>query len=119
MNNREQRALRPDELRFDGDGLIPTIVQDERDGTVLMMAYMDKEALTRTLAQKRAWFYSRSRHTYWLKGETSGNVLNVENVAYDCDGDTLLLSVTVAGDGVACHTGARSCFYRSFDFEEN
>lgn len=115
----EQRTLRPDELVFNDDGLIPVIVQDSSDGVVLMMAYMDKEALDRTLAQRKAWFYSRSRQAYWLKGETSGNVLRVHAIFYDCDADTLLLQVEVEGQGVTCHTGRRSCFYRTLISEEN
>lgn len=114
----EQRALRPDELVFNEDGLIPAIVQDSSDGTVLMMAYMDREALDRTLTQRKAWFFSRSRQTYWLKGESSKNVLKVCEIRYDCDADTLLLRVGVEGQGVACHTGRRSCFYRTLFSEE-
>ena len=118
-NANEQRTLAPGELTYNSDGLIPAIVQDENDGTILMMAYMNEEALRRTLAQKKAWFYSRSRQTFWMKGETSGNVLNVSCVAYDCDGDTLLIKVTIEGDGVACHTGSRSCFYRTLPMGED
>jgi phosphoribosyl-AMP cyclohydrolase len=101
------------EVRFGPDGLVPAIVQDVSDGTVLMLGYMDAEALRRTLETGRSWFWSRSRHEYWCKGETSGDRQWVRSVSYDCDGDTLLLMVDQDGHG-ACHTGARSCFYRSF-----
>ncbi len=112
-----QQNLDPSALTFDEHGLIPAIVQDENDGAVLMMAYMDKESLRRTLKEGRAWFFSRSRQSYWLKGESSGNIVRVSRVSIDCDGDTLLLQASVKGDGVACHTGARSCFYRSLSIE--
>ena len=112
-----QQNLDPSALTFDEHGLIPAIVQDENDGAVLMMAYMDKESLRRTLKEGRAWFFSRSRQSYWLKGESSGNIVRVSRVSYDCDGDTLLLQASIQGDGVACHTGARSCFYRSLSIE--
>ena len=114
MNDFEQKALTLEELHFDSQGLIPAIVQDEGDGAVLMMAYMNEESLRRTLDEGRAWFFSRSRQAFWLKGESSGNILEVSLVSYDCDGDTLLVKVKVQGDGVACHTGSHSCFYRSF-----
>jgi phosphoribosyl-AMP cyclohydrolase len=102
-------------LRFDDRGLIPAVVQDADDGQVLMVAWMNAEAVARTLADGRTWFWSRSRHELWLKGETSGHVQHVEAVHADCDGDTLL--VLVHQDGVACHTGNRSCFYRSLRAE--
>jgi phosphoribosyl-AMP cyclohydrolase len=100
------------DLAFGSDGLAPAIVQDAGDGTVLMLAYMDREALTRTLESGRTWFWSRSRNEYWCKGETSGNRQFVREVRYDCDGDTLLVLVDQEGSG-ACHTGERSCFFRS------
>ena len=100
-------------VRFGADGLVPAIVQDAGDGTVLMLGYMDGEALRRTLQTGRSWFWSRSRGEYWCKGETSGDRQWVRAVRYDCDGDALLLVVDQDGNG-ACHTGARSCFYRSF-----
>jgi phosphoribosyl-AMP cyclohydrolase len=99
-------------VSFGTDGLVPAIVQDASDGTVLMLGYMDEEALTRTLATGRSWFWSRSRSEYWCKGETSGNRQYVREVRYDCDGDTVLLVVDQEGDG-ACHTGQRSCFFRT------
>jgi phosphoribosyl-AMP cyclohydrolase len=95
-------------LKFDAAGLLPAVVQDDRDGTVLMVAWMDAEAVRRTLASGRTWFWSRSRRQYWQKGETSGHVQHVRSVTADCDGDTLL--VRVEQEGVACHTGRRTCF---------
>ena len=102
-----------DHVHFGADGLVPAIVQDASDGTVLMLAYMDTEALKRTLDTGRTWFWSRSRKEYWCKGETSGDRQWVRSVSYDCDGDTLLVVVDQDGRG-ACHTGERSCFFRSF-----
>jgi phosphoribosyl-AMP cyclohydrolase len=102
-----------DEVDFDKmDGLVPAIVQDASDGTVLTMAYMDAEALRRTLASGRSWFYSRSRREYWQKGETSGDRQYVREVRMDCDGDALVVLVDQHGRG-ACHTGERSCFHRT------
>ena len=99
-------------LKYGKDGLIPAIVQDYKSGEVLMMAYMNKDSLKKTLKIKKTCFWSRSRQKYWVKGETSGNFQIVKAVYYDCDMDTLLIKVRQAGDGVACHTGNRSCFYR-------
>jgi len=96
----------------DPDGLVPAIVQDATDGTVLTVAYMDEEALRRTLATGRSWFYSRSRKEYWQKGETSGDRQYVRAVRVDCDGDALVVLVDQHGRG-ACHTGERTCFYRT------
>ena len=100
-------------VRYAADGLVPAVVQDATDGTVLMVGYMNDAALRRTLATGRSWFWSRSRQEYWCKGETSGDRQWVHSVRYDCDGDALLVTVDQDGDG-ACHTGARSCFYRAF-----
>jgi phosphoribosyl-AMP cyclohydrolase len=94
------------------DGLVPAIVQDATDGTVLTMAYMDAEALRRTVDSGRSWFYSRSRQEYWQKGETSGDRQYVREVRMDCDGDALVVLVDQHGRG-ACHTGERTCFYRT------
>jgi phosphoribosyl-AMP cyclohydrolase len=94
------------------DGLVPAIVQDASDGTVLTLAYMDAEALRRTLGTGRTWFYSRSRQEYWQKGETSGDRQYVREVRMDCDGDALVVLVDQHGRG-ACHTGERTCFYRT------
>ena len=96
-----------------GGGLVPAIVQDVMDGTVLTVAYMDEEALRRTLDTGRSWFYSRSRGEYWQKGETSGDRQYVREAKYDCDMDVLLFVVEQEGRG-ACHTGERSCFFRAF-----
>ncbi len=98
--------------RFDGDGLLPAIVTDETTGEVLMFAFMNREALERTLATRQAHFWSRSRKKIWKKGEESGNVLTIAEIRTDCDQDVLWLKATISGAGVACHTGARSCFYR-------
>ena len=98
---------------YNRDGLVPAIVQDYATGTVLMLAWMDDEALRRTLATGRTWFWSRSRQEYWCKGETSGDRQYVREASYDCDGDTLLIKVIQEGRG-ACHTGERSCFFTSF-----
>jgi phosphoribosyl-AMP cyclohydrolase len=95
-----------------GEGLVPAIVQDATDGTVLTVAYMDAEALRRTLDTGRSWFYSRSRQEYWQKGETSGDRQYVREVRMDCDGDALVVLVDQHGKG-ACHTGERSCFFRT------
>jgi len=93
-------------------GLLPAIVQDAKTREVLMLAWVDEEAVRRTLDTGTTWFWSRSRNEYWNKGATSGNVQRVEQVRYDCDEDALLMLVDPAGP--ACHTGETSCFYRSF-----
>jgi len=98
--------------KFDADGLIGAIVSDAATGEVLMFAAMNAEALQLTLTSGFAHFWSRSRRRLWKKGEESGNLLRVSEVRTDCDQDVLWLRVTVEGAGVACHTGARSCFYR-------
>jgi phosphoribosyl-AMP cyclohydrolase len=95
-------------LKFDAAGLLPAVVQDDGDGTVLMVAWMDAEAVRRTLSSGRTWFWSRSRRQYWQKGETSGHIQRVRSVTADCDRDTLLVRVEQVGP--ACHTGTRSCF---------
>jgi phosphoribosyl-AMP cyclohydrolase len=99
--------------KFDADGLIPAIVTDAASGEVLMFAWMNAQALAATLETRMAHFWSRSRGKLWKKGEDSGNTLTVVEARVDCDQDVLWLKVTVAGAGVACHTGARSCFYRA------
>jgi phosphoribosyl-AMP cyclohydrolase len=102
-----------EELKFDTQGLIPAIIQEVGTNEILMVAYMDKEAVQKTLETGRTWFWSRSRRQYWCKGETSGHIQKVKNVRYDCDADALL--VLVEQVGVACHTGHKSCFFRSID----
>ena len=113
MNNKNlEQTL--DSFKWDENELIPCVVQDAKDGTILMVAYMNKESLTRTLKEGKACFWSRSRQKFWLKGEESGNVQIVKKVYFDCDQDCLLIQVKQIG-GAACHTGMRSCFYRSID----
>ena len=102
-------ALAP---KFDADGLIVAIAVDADAGDVLMVAWMNREALARTITTGDAWFWSRSRGKLWRKGEESGNTLRVAEVRVDCDQDTILLKVRVGGGGVTCHRGYRSCFYR-------
>jgi phosphoribosyl-AMP cyclohydrolase len=109
-------AARDDELAqvaYNADGLVPAIVQEHATGQVLMLAWMDEQALRRTLESGRTWFWSRSRQEYWCKGETSGDRQWLRGARYDCDGDAVLLVVEQEGRG-ACHTGERTCFYRSF-----
>ena len=98
-------------LKWNVDGLVPAIVQDAANGRVLMLAWMNRAALDKTLETKRTWFWSRSRQKFWMKGESSGHVQQVKDVAYDCDGDTILIQVEQTG--AACHEGYRSCFFRS------
>jgi len=99
-----------DGLRFDAAGLIPAIIQDWQSGQVLMMAWMNREAVDKTLRTGRTHFFSRSRNKLWLKGESSGHVQHVKSVSIDCDADVLLVKVEQVG--AACHTGYDSCFYR-------
>jgi phosphoribosyl-AMP cyclohydrolase len=98
--------------KFDAGGLISAIVTDAASGNVLMFAHMNAEALTHTIQSRYAHFWSRSRGKLWKKGEESGNLLRVLEIRTDCDQDVLWLICTIEGEGVACHTGARSCFYR-------
>lgn len=105
----ESSALTP---RFDAAGLITAVVSDSVNGAPLMVAHMNAEALRLTIRTGIAHFWSRSRKTLWKKGETSGNFLNVSEILIDCDQDCVWLLATVAGNGAACHTGRRSCFYR-------
>ena len=99
--------------KFGPDGLIPAIVTDADTGDVLMFAWMNAEALALTIETGLAHFWTRSRQRIWKKGEESGNLLRVREIRTDCDQDVLWLKAQVEGDGVACHTGARSCFYRA------
>lgn len=100
-------------LKFDGKGLIPAIIQDYKNKDVLMVAYMNKESLRRTIKSGKTCFWSRSRKEYWTKGMTSGHFQFVKSIFYDCDMDAILIKVRQVD--VACHTGNRSCFYRKID----
>lgn len=102
-------------IKFSADNLVPAIIQDYATGKVLMLAYMNKEALSKTIETGNTWFYSRSRQALWMKGEESGNVQKVKEIRYDCDADTLL--ILVEQTGAACHTGHYSCFYRNLENE--
>ncbi|MDO5065751.1 MAG: phosphoribosyl-AMP cyclohydrolase [Propionibacteriaceae bacterium] len=103
-------------LKFNADGLVPAVAQEATTGAVLMLAWMDSEALARTLSSGRATYWSRSRQEYWVKGETSGNVQQVVSVHLDCDGDAVLL--TVNQSGAACHTGEPECFFTELTKED-
>lgn len=111
----EGAALAP---RFDADGLVTAVVTDAADGTLLMVAHMNAEALALTLKTGIAHYFSRSRARLWKKGETSGNIQTVRELRVDCDQDALWLKVTVAGDGPTCHTGRRACFYRRVESDD-
>jgi phosphoribosyl-ATP pyrophosphohydrolase/phosphoribosyl-AMP cyclohydrolase len=100
-------------LKYDSAGLVPAIIQDDDTGDVLTLFYMDEEAVKRTLSDKRVWRYSRQHKKLMLKGEPSGNFLDVRKVLYDCDADAVV--VRVSPTGPACHTGERTCFYRELD----
>ena len=100
-----------DNLKWTEDGLIPAIIQDAHTGRVLMMAWMNRASLEKTLETRKTWFWSRSRKKFWMKGESSGHTQSVRDIAFDCDGDVLLIQVEQVG--TACHEGFRSCFFRS------
>ena len=106
-----------DELKWDADGLIPAIAQEASSGDVLLLAFMNREALAQTLSSGQAVYWSRSRQRLWHKGEESGHFQQVHDVRIDCDADVVLLKVTQLGHqpGIACHTGRHSCFYRRFE----
>ena len=106
-----ETAVPIDSICYNEKGLVPAIVQDYLDGTVLMMAWMNRESLQKTLETGETWFWSRSRQELWHKGASSGHLQNVQTIRYDCDSDTLLVTVEQVGD-IACHTGERSCFHR-------
>ncbi|MCY7284298.1 MAG: bifunctional phosphoribosyl-AMP cyclohydrolase/phosphoribosyl-ATP diphosphatase HisIE, partial [Cyanobacteria bacterium CAN_BIN43] len=106
-----QSAVPVDQIRYNEQGLVPAIVQDYLDGTVLMMAWMNREALAKTMETGQTWFWSRSRAEFWHKGATSGHFQQVRSLRYDCDSDALLVTVEQMGD-IACHTGERSCFHQ-------
>jgi phosphoribosyl-AMP cyclohydrolase len=98
-------------IKFDENGLVPVIAQDYQDGAVLMLAYMNRESLQKTLDTKEMVYWSRSRKTLWHKGDTSGHIQKVKQMFYDCDADAILAKIEQVGD-VACHTGNRSCFFQ-------
>jgi phosphoribosyl-AMP cyclohydrolase len=100
-----------DQLKFNTDGLIPAIIQEQATGRVLMMAWMNRASLEKTIESGHTHFWSRSRQKFWMKGETSGHVQHVKDISFDCDGDTLLIQVEQVG--AACHEGYHSCFFRS------
>jgi phosphoribosyl-AMP cyclohydrolase len=100
-----------DQLKFNSDGLIPAIIQEQSTGRVLMMAWMNRASLEKTCQSGKTHFWSRSRQKFWMKGETSGHVQTVKDIALDCDGDTLLIQVEQVG--AACHEHYKSCFFRS------
>lgn len=100
-----------DKLKYNSDGLIPAIIQDHADRRVLMMAWMNRASLQKTIESGKTHFWSRSRQKFWMKGESSGHTQAVKDIAFDCDGDTLLIQVEQLGP--ACHEGYRSCFFRS------
>ena len=102
-----------DSVKWNSDGLVPAIAQDATSGRILMMAWMNREALALTAERGQAVYWSRSRNQLWHKGETSGHVQNVEEIRLDCDADVVVLQVEQIG-GIACHTGRESCFYRVF-----
>ena len=112
-----------EKLKYNDDGLIPAIIQEEVTGRVLMMAWMNKSSLKTTIEKGKTHFWSRSRQKYWMKGESSGNTQQVKSISFDCDGDTLLIQVSQVG--AACHEGYQSCFFRTindagdFDVSEN
>ncbi|MDP7600316.1 MAG: phosphoribosyl-AMP cyclohydrolase [Rhodospirillales bacterium] len=113
MSNIEKPAIEQvlGSLSFNDDGLIPAIAQQHDSGEVLMMAWMNRDAVTATLEEGRVVYWSRSRQTLWRKGESSGQVQTLKEMRWDCDSDTLLLQVDQ--DGVACHTGRRNCFFNA------
>lgn len=105
------------QFKFDQNGLMPAIVQDKKSGEVLMLAYVNRTAIQKMLKLGKTCFYSRSRQTYWIKGETSGHIQEIKNLSTDCDRDTLLIQVKQKGG--ACHLGYRSCFFHALNREGN
>jgi phosphoribosyl-ATP pyrophosphohydrolase/phosphoribosyl-AMP cyclohydrolase len=105
------QSIPVEKIQYDDRGLVPAIVQDYLDGTVLMMAWMNADSLQKTLETGETWFWSRSRQAFWNKGATSGHMQKVKAIRYDCDSDALLVTVEQIGD-IACHTGERSCFHQ-------
>lgn len=115
INKINLNDFEPSKLKFNADGLIPAIAQDYQDNTVLMMAWMNLESIQKTLETKQAVYFSRSRQELWHKGATSGHYQNIKEFYYDCDQDTILIKVEQIGD-IACHTGARACFFTQVEF---
>ena len=111
LNQTNSKTIPVDKIRYNERGLVPAIAQDYLDGTVLMMAWMNRESLQKTIDTKEAWYWSRSRQELWHKGATSGHIQKVRSLRYDCDSDALLLTIEQVGD-IACHTGERSCFHQ-------
>ncbi len=109
----ELQPLQPGELKFDQNGLVPAVIQDDRNNAVLMVGYMNEEAVRRTINTGRVCFWSRSRKEYWVKGESSGNFFEVKSIYADCDADALLVRIIPLGPGLACHTGRYSCFFNT------
>jgi phosphoribosyl-AMP cyclohydrolase / phosphoribosyl-ATP pyrophosphohydrolase len=105
-------SLPLDQIQFNDQGLVPAIAQDYLDGTVLMLAWMNRESLQKTLETGEGWYWSRSRQELWHKGATSGHLQKVQSIRYDCDSDAILMTIEQVGD-VACHTGERSCFHQA------
>jgi len=103
-----------DKIKFNEQGLVPAIAQDWKSGEVLMLAYMNKDALNKTIETKEMWYWSRSRQELWHKGDTSGHIQKVKELFYDCDADAILAKIEQVG-GIACHTGNRSCFFNKLD----
>lgn len=117
MAQKLESIATPDAVKYNADGLVPVIVQDYQSDKVLMLAYMNKEALAQTLSTGKATYWSRSRQSYWVKGETSGHFQYVKEMFVDCDEDTLLIKVEQIG--AACHTGSYTCFYRTIEMKGN
>jgi phosphoribosyl-ATP pyrophosphohydrolase/phosphoribosyl-AMP cyclohydrolase len=111
MSSSLDNSIPLDQIDYDDKGLVPAIAQDYLDGTVLMMAWMNRESLQKTLETGETWYWSRSRQELWHKGATSGHIQKVRSIRYDCDSDALLLGIEQIGD-IACHTGERSCFHQ-------
>lgn len=111
----EIKPLETGQLKYDQNGLLPAVIQDYRNSAILMVGYMNEEAVKRTINSGKVCFWSRSRQEYWVKGETSGNYFDVKTIYADCDADTLLINVIPLGPGLACHTGRYSCFFNTLD----
>lgn len=115
----ELKPLNSGNLKYDQKGLLPAVIQDFRNNAVLMVGYMNDEAVRRTINSGKVCFWSRSRQEYWVKGETSGNFFEVKSMHADCDADTLLVKVIPLGPGLACHTGRYSCFFNTLEGFDN